>query len=61
MDIAGYLFVAVNGGPVVSVPVTAETGRLMLELWFGDAAAADAAPELRSRIEGILTASAVPE
>ena len=57
MDIAGYLFLAVNGGPVVSVPVTAETGRLMLELWFGDRDAEDTPSELRGRIEAILTSA----
>lgn len=61
MHATGFLFLSVNNGPVVSVPVTEHTGRLMLEMWFGgqDAQAVD--PELRCRIEGILTASSVSE
>jgi hypothetical protein len=62
MHATGYLFLSVNDGPVVSVPVTVETGRLMLEMWFGDLDASSADPALRCRIEGILTAlSAAPE
>jgi hypothetical protein len=62
MEPSGYLFISVNNGPVISVPVSSETGRLMLELWYGGADAEHAAPELRNRIEGILTAaSAGPE
>jgi hypothetical protein len=57
MEPSGYLFISVNNGPVISVPVSAETGRLMLEMWYGGADAEHVGPELRARIEGILTVS----
>jgi hypothetical protein len=55
MQASGFLFLTVNGGPVVSVPVSVETDKLVMELWYGDHDAANADPAVRAHIEGILT------
>jgi hypothetical protein len=55
MQAKGFLFLTVNGGPVVSVPVSVETDKLVMELWYGDHDAANADPAVRAHIEGILT------
>jgi hypothetical protein len=55
MQATGFLFLTVNGGPVVSVPVSVETDKLVMELWYGDHDAANADPAVRAHIEGILT------
>lgn len=56
MDASGFLFLTINGGPVVSVPVTVDTGRIVMELWYGDYDASTADPSVRAVVEGVLTA-----
>ena len=51
----GYLFLSVNAGPVVSIPVRVDTDRITMEVWFGHELTACEAPEARAVIEGVLT------
>jgi hypothetical protein len=56
MKAKGHLYLTINGGPVISLPVRINTDRLIMEFWYGDIDASTPDPDMRARIEGILTA-----
>jgi hypothetical protein len=54
----GYLFLSINDGPVVSVPVRpvgVDANRIIVEVWYGPIEASTADSSVRARVEGILT------
>jgi hypothetical protein len=56
MNANGYLFLTINGGPAVSFEVKIDTAPIIMEFWYGDIDASTPDPDMRARIEGILTA-----
>jgi hypothetical protein len=54
MQANGYLFLSVNDGPVSSIPVTIDSDKLVMELWYGDLDASTCDPSVRAVVEAVL-------
>jgi hypothetical protein len=55
MKAKGFLYMTINGGPAISFPVKIDTDKIIMEFWYGDIDASTPDPDIRARIEGILT------